>query len=56
MSAPSTPEQPWPVRTVARKIAEWVDRLGAVWVEGQLAQVVARPGTGTAAAGGESEQ
>jgi exodeoxyribonuclease VII large subunit len=25
-----------------------VDRLGAVWVEGQLAQVTARPGTGTA--------
>jgi exodeoxyribonuclease VII large subunit len=48
VSAPSTPEQPWPVRTVARKIAEWVDRLGAVWVEGQLAQVTARPGTGTA--------
>jgi len=45
---PTTPEQPWPVRTVARKIAEWVDRLGAVWVEGQLAQVTARPGTGTA--------
>jgi exodeoxyribonuclease VII large subunit len=41
-------EQPWPVRTVARKISEWVDRLGAVWVEGQLAQVTARPGTGTA--------
>ncbi|MBN9099610.1 MAG: exodeoxyribonuclease VII large subunit [Pseudonocardia sp.] len=48
MTAPTTPEQPWPVRTVARKIAEWVDRLGAVWVEGQLAQVTARPGTGTA--------
>ncbi len=44
----TTAEQPWPVRTVARKIAEWVDRLGAVWVEGQLAQVTARPGTGTA--------
>lgn len=41
-------EAPWPVRTVARKISEWVDRLGAVWVEGQLAQVTARPGTGTA--------
>jgi len=45
---PTTPEQPWPVRTVARKIAAWVDRLGAVWVEGQLTQVSARPGTGTA--------
>ncbi|GAY13149.1 exodeoxyribonuclease VII large subunit [Pseudonocardia sp. N23] len=46
--APTSPESPWPVRTVARKISEWVDRLGAVWVEGQLAQVTARPGTGTA--------
>jgi len=46
--SPTSPEQPWPVRTVARKIAEWVDRLGAVWVEGQLAQVTARAGTGTA--------
>ncbi|MGH8964362.1 MAG: exodeoxyribonuclease VII large subunit, partial [Actinomycetes bacterium] len=48
MTGPTSPEQPWPVRTVARKIAEWVDRLGAVWVEGQLAQVTARAGTGTA--------
>ena len=47
--APSTTaEEPWPVRTVARKIAAWIDRLGAVWVEGQLTQVTARPGTGTA--------
>jgi exodeoxyribonuclease VII large subunit len=45
---PNAAETPWPVRTVARKIAAWVDRLGAVWVEGQLAQVTARPGTGTA--------
>ena len=45
---PTSAEQPWPVRTVARKIAEWIDRLGAVWVEGQLTQVTARPGTGTA--------
>ncbi|MFP5068484.1 exodeoxyribonuclease VII large subunit [Pseudonocardia nantongensis] len=42
---PTSEESPWPVRTVARKIAEWVDRLGAVWVEGQLAQVNARAGT-----------
>jgi len=48
VSAATSPEQPWPVRTVARKIAEYVDRLGAVWVEGQLTQVSARPGAGTA--------
>ncbi|HTK63369.1 MAG TPA: exodeoxyribonuclease VII large subunit [Pseudonocardia sp.] len=41
-------ENPWPVRTVARKVAGWIDRLGPVWVEGQLTQVNARPGTGTA--------
>ncbi|KAA2263215.1 exodeoxyribonuclease VII large subunit [Solihabitans fulvus] len=48
MTAPSTPEEPWPVRTVARKIAEWINRLGAVWVEGQVTQISARPGTSTA--------
>ncbi|GAA1842200.1 exodeoxyribonuclease VII large subunit [Pseudonocardia ailaonensis] len=48
MSAPSTEEEPWPVRTVTRKITEWIDRLGTVWIEGQLAQVTARAGTGTA--------
>lgn len=45
---PTSAEQPWPVRTVARKIAQWIDRLGSVWVEGQLTQISARPGTGTA--------
>lgn len=45
---PTSPEQPWPVRTVARKISGWIDKLGAVWVEGQLTQVTARAGTGTA--------
>jgi exodeoxyribonuclease VII large subunit len=33
---------------VARKINEWINRLGAVWVEGQITQVSARPGTATA--------
>ncbi|MCP3798665.1 exodeoxyribonuclease VII large subunit [Allokutzneria sp. A3M-2-11 16] len=48
MTSPSSAEEPWPVRTVARKIAEWINRLGAVWVEGQVTQISARPGTGTA--------
>ncbi len=41
----STAEQPWPVRTVATKISEWIGRLGAVWVEGEITQINARPGT-----------
>ena len=37
-------ESPAPVRQIANAIAGWVDRLGAVWVEGQVAQVNRRPG------------
>ncbi|AYF78622.1 exodeoxyribonuclease VII large subunit [Nocardia yunnanensis] len=37
-----------PVRTIAVKVAQWIDRLGAVWVEGQITQMNVRPGTRTA--------
>jgi exodeoxyribonuclease VII large subunit len=47
-SAATSPEHPWPVRTVAQKISQWISRLGAVWVEGQLTQVSRRAGAGTA--------
>jgi len=30
------------------KVAQWIDRLGSVWVEGQITQINARPGTRTA--------
>lgn len=40
----TSPEQPWPVGRVARRLAEWVARLGSVWVEGQITQVSHRPG------------
>jgi exodeoxyribonuclease VII large subunit len=45
VATPSTPEAPMPVRTVARHISEWVNRLGRVWVEGQVTQISRRPGT-----------
>jgi len=41
----STPENPWPVRTVARKLLDWINRLGDVWVEGQVTQLNARSST-----------
>ena len=41
----SSAEQPLPVRTVARLIGEWVNRLGRVWVEGQVTQIGRSPGT-----------
>ena len=45
MGLSSSPEQPLPVRTVARSIGEWVARLGRVWVEGQVTELSRRPGT-----------
>jgi exodeoxyribonuclease VII large subunit len=47
MALTSTPEQPLPVRTVSRAVGDWVHRLGRVWVEGQVTQLVRRPGMGT---------
>jgi len=41
----STPENPWPVRTVARKLLDWINRLGELWVEGQVTQLNARSST-----------
>ena len=38
---------PVPVRVVAMKIGEWINRLGEVWVEGQIAQLTRRPGVST---------
>ena len=35
------------MRTVARKVAEWIGRLGEVWVEGQVAQLSRRGGAAT---------
>lgn len=47
-SEPATSaERPWPVRAVATRIASWIDRLGTVWVEGQLTQLNVRPNAKT---------
>jgi exodeoxyribonuclease VII large subunit len=43
----TSPEQPAPVRQIASAIAGWIDRLGAVWVEGQIAQTNRRQGMNT---------
>ena len=47
MPLESTPEQPLPVRTIARGIGEWVARLGRQWVEGQLTEISRRPSAST---------
>ena len=47
MALETSPQSPAPVRQVANAIAGWIDRLGAIWVEGQIAQVSRRPGVNT---------
>lgn len=44
MALQTSPTQPAPVRQVATLLSGWIDRLGAVWVEGQITQVNLRPG------------
>jgi exodeoxyribonuclease VII large subunit len=40
----TSPSQPAPVRQIATLLSGWIDRLGAVWVEGQITQLNRRPG------------
>ncbi len=46
MALETSPQAPAPVRQIAQAVAGWIDRLGAVWVEGQVAQVNRRAGVG----------
>ncbi|MCB5909738.1 exodeoxyribonuclease VII large subunit [Streptomyces pinistramenti] len=46
MALSTSPEAPIPVGQVSRLIGGWIDRLGAVWVEGQITQLSRRPGAG----------
>lgn len=43
----SSAENPFPVRAVAIRVAGWIDKLGTVWVEGQLTQINIRPDSKT---------
>ncbi|MBB3753253.1 exodeoxyribonuclease VII large subunit [Mycolicibacterium sp. BK634] len=38
-------ENPYPVRAVAIRVAGWIEKLGTVWVEGQLTQINVRSST-----------
>ena len=46
MSQPAPPnsaDEPWPVRAVSTRVADYIDKLGRVWVEGEVAQLNMRP-------------
>jgi exodeoxyribonuclease VII large subunit len=47
MALQTSPEHPAPVRQINQAIGQWVDRLGAVWVEGQVTQISRRGGMNT---------
>lgn len=44
MALESSPEEPVPVRTVSRSLADWIGRLGAIWMDGQVAEFRYRKG------------
>lgn len=44
MALSSSPDKPQPLRTVVFATRDWVDRLGPVWVEGQLIEIKRRSG------------
>jgi len=44
MAMETTPESPAAVRTIARHLDDWISRLGAVWIDGQVAEYRPRPG------------
>ncbi|WP_107644939.1 exodeoxyribonuclease VII large subunit, partial [Streptomyces sp. Ru87] len=46
MALNTSADTPIPVGEVSRLIGGWIDRLGAVWVEGQITQLSRRPGAG----------
>ena len=46
MALNTSAEAPIPVGEVSRLIGSWIERLGAVWVEGQITQLSRRPGAG----------
>ncbi|WP_442873713.1 exodeoxyribonuclease VII large subunit [Corynebacterium sp. SCR221107] len=43
VSLVNSAEQPWPVREVNSKVKSWIDRLGFIWVEGQITQLNVKP-------------
>ncbi len=47
MALETSPALPAPVRQIANLVSGWIDRLGAVWVEGQVAQLSRRQGMNT---------
>ena len=35
---PATAEHPWPVAMMSQKLRDWIEKLGTVWIEGEITQ------------------
>ena len=44
-AAPGSEDNPYPVRSVATRVQAWIDKLGIVWIEGQLTEINVRGAT-----------
>ncbi|MCW2748826.1 MAG: exodeoxyribonuclease large subunit [Nocardioidaceae bacterium] len=44
MAIVTSPESPAPLRQVSQLMGDWIGRMGAIWVEGEIAQLNRRPG------------
>lgn len=44
VSMQTSPDNPAPLHRISAAISDWIDRLGAVWVEGQVTEIRRRPG------------
>ena len=45
MAITTTPENPAPLHVISEQVGDWIKRLGAVWVEGQITQLNRRGGS-----------
>ncbi|MEW9529135.1 exodeoxyribonuclease VII large subunit [Microbispora sp. NPDC049125] len=45
MSGKTSPEAPLPIRSVLQMVAQWIGKLGTIWVEGQITELTARGAT-----------
>ncbi len=46
-AADTTRENPWPVRALSQRMADYISKAPAAWIEGQIAQVSLRSGSAT---------
>ncbi|MBR6459132.1 MAG: exodeoxyribonuclease VII large subunit [Actinomycetaceae bacterium] len=46
-AAQTTAERPWPLRLLSAKMEEYIDKMSHIWIEGEIIQYNARPGTKT---------